>query len=44
MLNEDDILEQTEEFEVVLTSEDNQPVVFDTASVKILDTDSKSWC
>ena len=43
MLNEDNILEQAEKFQVVLTSEDNQPVVLDTASatVTILDTDSK---
>lgn len=43
MLSKDNILEQTEEFQVVLTSKDNQPVVLDTASVtvKILDTNSK---
>lgn len=43
MLNSDNILEQTEEFHVVLTFTENQPVVLDTdrAIFAIMDTNSE---
>ena len=43
MLERDNILEQTEEFQVVLTSTDDQPTLLDTtrAIVTIMDTNSE---
>ena len=43
MLNEDDLLERTEQFRVTLTFQGNQPVTLESGSamVEIIDTNSE---